>query len=316
MFYLKNLNIKKLLIITLITLLAIGLFGCTKSKEGIVAEVDGEAISIEEFNADYNVFKNLYKKQLGEDALEQVGQDGKTLGESLKDSILEKLIMEKLVAKETEEMKITVTDEEVQEQLTSYITSMGGQEAFNEFLKSNEITEEFFKANMNKELLVDKHKVEFSKGITITDAEAEEYFNNNKENLVILKASHILVATEEEGKAILDRLAKGEDFATVATLESLDSVSAAQGGELGYFAKGNWVAEFDDAAFALEEGETSGLVKTDVGYQIIKIQERKDTYDELKEKIFQDLKEQRYVASIQEIRDSAKVEKYLDAITE
>lgn len=302
--------------ITLITLLAIGLFGCTKSKEGIVAKVDGETISIEEFNADYNVFKNLYEKQLGEDALEQVGQDGKTLGESLKDSILEKLIMERLVAKETEKMNITVTDEEVQEQLTNYITVMGGQEAFNEFLTSNEITEEFFKANMNKELLVDKHKVEFLKGITITDVEAEEFFNNNKENLFILKASHILVATEEEGNAILDRLAKGEDFATVATLESLDSVSAAQGGELGEFVKGDMISEFEDAALALKEGETSRLVKTEVGYHIIKLNDRKDTYDDLKEKIFLDLKEQKYVISIQELRDSAKVEKYLDAITE
>ena len=311
----NNFN-KKLLMITLITLLAIGLFGCTKSKEGIVAEVDGESISIEEFNSDYNVFKNLYKKQLGEDALEQVGQDGKTLGESLKDSILEKLIMEKLVAKETEKMNITVTDQEVEEQRTKYISEIGGEEAFNEFLASNEITEEFFKSNMNKELLVDKHKVEFSKGITITDAESEEYFNNNKEDLVVLKASHILVATEEEGNAVLERLDKGEDFATVATLESLDSVSAAQGGELPAFTKGDWIAEFDDAAFALKEGETSRLVKTEVGYHIIHIEERLDTYDDLKEDIVLILKEQKYVASLQELRDSAKVEKFLEAITE
>ena len=312
----KKLNIKKLLIITLITLLSVGLFGCAKNTEGSVAEVNGEVISLEEYNSDYQVFKGLYERQLGEGALEQVGQDGKTLGESLKDSILEKLIMERLVAKETEKMDVTVTDEEVEEQMTAYITQMGGEEAFNEFLLNTKITKQFFEANMKKELLVEKHKVEFLKGITITDAESEEYFSTNKEDLVVLKASHILVATEEEGKAILERLENGEDFATVATLESLDSVSAAQGGELFEFSKGDMIAEFEDAAFALEEGETSGLVKTEVGFHIIHIEDRKDTYEDLKEKIFGDLKDEKYLISIQELRDSAKVEKYLEAITE
>lgn len=305
-------NVKKLLIITLISAVALGLFGCAKNTEGLVGEVNGEGITEEEFNMDYQVFQNLYEKQLGDDALEQPGQDGKTLGESLKDSILEKLIMEKLVAKESAEMNIAVTDEEVVEQMDSYITSMGGQENFDEFLASNKLTIEFFKANMKKELLVDKHKAEFLKGLKLTEDDAKKYFEENKENLVVLKASHILVATEEEGKAILERLNAGEDFATVATLESLDSVSAAKGGELGYFAKGNMIAEFEDAAFELEEGEISELVKTEVGYHIIKLEERKDTFEELKDDIIDVLNEEQYIAKVEELRSDAKVEKYLD----
>ena len=306
---------KKVLIISAITILALGLFGCTKNTEGLVAEVNGETITEEEFTADYQVFRNLYEKQLGEDALEQEGQDGKTLDESLKESILEKLIMERIVAKEALAMNITVTDEDVAEQMENYIASMGGQEKFDEFLATSDISKEFFEANMRKELLVDKHKAEFLNLGKVTDEEAKEYFDEHKEDLVILKASHILVATEEEGNTILDRLKSGEEFATLATLESLDSVSAVQGGELGYFAKGNMISEFEDVAFQLEEGETSGLVKTDIGYHIIHLQERKDTYEELKDDIIQMLKEDQYLSSIQKLRDDAKVSKYLDTTT-
>ena len=312
MFLLIKFNKKKLLIITIIMILSLGLNGCSsKNKEGLVAEVNGEAITEEEFNADYQVFKTLYEKQLGKDALDQVGQDGKTLEQSLKESILEKLIMERIVAKEAETMNISVSDEEVAEQLASYIDEMGGQEKFDEFLNNNDITMEFFQENMKKELLVNKHKVEFSKGIDISEEEAKKFFEENKENLVILKASHILVATEEEGNAILERLKNGEDFAKIATLESLDTVSAAKGGDLGYFGKGAMIAEFEDAAMALKEGEISKLVKTEVGYHIIKLIERKDTFEELRDEIKNLLKEQKYVEAFQKLRDDAKVEKYL-----
>lgn len=306
-------NKKKLSLILGIIILAFGLFGCApKNVEGLVAEVNGEGIAEEEFNADYKVFRTLYEKQYGADALDHVGTDGKTLDETLKESILEKLIMEKLVAKEANEMNVTVTDEDVAAQLEQYVKDMGGQEFFDEFLTSSEISKEFFESNMRKELLVEKHKEEFLKGIDITDKEAKEFFEENEDTLIVLNASHILVATEEEGKTILERLEKGEDFATLATLESIDSVSAAQGGDLGYFTKGEMISEFEDAAFALEEGEISDLVKTEVGYHIIQLNERKDTYEDLESEIKIILRDEQYLSKIQQLRNDAKVEKYLD----
>lgn len=311
MFLLMKLNKKKLIIITMVMILSLGAFGCSKNTEGLVAQVNGQAITEEEFNADYQVFKTLYARQLGKDALEQIGPDGKTLEESLKDSILEKLIMERLVAKAAEDMNVSISDEEVAEPVEGYIEELGGQQKFDEFLINNEITREFFEMNMRKELLVDKHKAEYIKGVSITDEEAKTFFEENKDNLVVLKASHILVATEEEGNAIIERLNNGEDFATLATLESLDSVSAAEGGDLGYFGKGAMIADFEDAAMLLEEGEISDLVKTEVGYHIIQLHERKDTFEELEDEIEKVLKEQQYLEAIQKLRDDAKVEKYL-----
>ena len=296
----------------MVSLMLISSFGCAKEKTGIVAEVNGMEITEEEFNGDYQVFRNLYERQLGADALQQVGKDGKTVEETLKANIVEKLIMEKLIEKETKDMKITVTDEEIQKKLDDYAIQMGGQEKFDEFLVTNNISKEFFYENMRKEILVDKHKEYIINNINISEKDAKEFFEQNKDNLVKVKASHILVSSEEEGNKILEKLKNGENFATLATLESLDSVSAAKGGDLGYFGKGEMISEFEDAAFSLKVGETSDLVKTEVGYHIIYVEDRKDTFDSLKDDIINKLKEQEYIKGVQDLRNKAKVKNYFD----
>lgn len=87
-----------------------------------------------------------------------------------------------------------------------------------------------------------------------------------------VQARHILVATEEEARAVIERLEAGEDFATLAKELSLDTSSGAQGGELGWFTRGMMVAEFSDAAFSLEPGQISEPVKTEYGYHVIQVE--------------------------------------------
>lgn len=89
-------------------------------------------------------------------------------------------------------------------------------------------------------------------------------------------ARHILVATEEEAQQVLDRLAAGEAFDALATELSLDTGSAAEGGELGWFARGQMVTEFEEAAFTLEPGTISEPVQTTYGFHIIEVLERDD----------------------------------------
>jgi foldase protein PrsA len=87
-------------------------------------------------------------------------------------------------------------------------------------------------------------------------------------------ASHILVEDEETGQAVLDQLAKGEDFGALASEFSTDPGSKDQGGDLGWFPRGMMVPAFEEAAFALEAGETSGLVESPFGYHIILVHEK------------------------------------------
>ena len=81
--------------------------------------------------------------------------------------------------------------------------------------------------------------------------------------------AHILVKSESEAKAVLERLKKGEKFSAVARAVSR-CPSGKKGGDLGTFTRGKMVKEFESAAFALGKGEVSGVVKTQFGYHIIK----------------------------------------------
>lgn len=89
-----------------------------------------------------------------------------------------------------------------------------------------------------------------------------------------IKARHILVATEEEAAAVVEALSAGGDFEALAR-EKSTGPSGAEGGDLGYFAAGTMVPEFNDAAFALQAGEVSGPVKTKFGWHIIKVEDRR-----------------------------------------
>ena len=81
--------------------------------------------------------------------------------------------------------------------------------------------------------------------------------------------AHILIKTEKEANAVLERLNKGEKFANIATEVSL-CPSRKRGGDLGTFSRGKMVKEFEQAAFALQKGQISPIVKTKFGYHIIK----------------------------------------------
>jgi len=84
-----------------------------------------------------------------------------------------------------------------------------------------------------------------------------------------IRCAHILVARFGEAQEILDRLKKGESFTELAQERSLDG-SRKRGGDLGYFGRGMMVKEFEKAAFALQKGQISEVVKTQFGYHIIK----------------------------------------------
>lgn len=84
-----------------------------------------------------------------------------------------------------------------------------------------------------------------------------------------IRCAHILVEKESVAKEVLGKLAAGESFARLAEQYSIDG-SRKHGGDLGWFGHGMMVKPFEDAAFALEKGQVSGLVKTQFGYHIIK----------------------------------------------
>ncbi|MBF0320929.1 MAG: peptidylprolyl isomerase [Nitrospirae bacterium] len=131
--------------------------------------------------------------------------------------------------------------------------------------------EEYIRLNLINALI---SKSVNTSNITVTPEEAKEFFEKNPKEFIMpdqIKASHILVKTEEDAKKILEKVNKGGDFAAIAKESSLDKASGAKGGDLGYFVKGQLDPTFDAAVVKLKKGEVSPVVKTQFGYHIIKV---------------------------------------------
>ncbi|UMY18905.1 peptidylprolyl isomerase [Methylobacterium organophilum] len=126
-------------------------------------------------------------------------------------------------------------------------------------------------------------------------------------------ARHILVDNEEEAKKIAARIKGGEDFAKVAGEVSKDPGSKTEGGDLGWFTKDRMVAPFAEAAFKLSPGQVSDPVKTQFGWHVIKLEEKRTkpvpSFDEMKEQIDQYLARKAQQDMILKLREQAKIER-------
>ena len=174
-----------------------------------------------------------------------------------------------------------------------------------------------FKAQLAKfkeSLLVSYATEKALTSVTISDREVEDYYNANSERFMgeeAVSASHILVATEEEAREIYGRIAKGESTFEEEALAHSTCPSKANGGNLGEFGRGQMVPEFDKAVFEMEVGEiTSEPVKTQFGYHLIKLNEKKEAaitplaeiQNELKMALLDEKKHQAYESKINQLK--------------
>lgn len=163
----------------------------------------------------------------------------------------------------------------------------------------------------------------------IPDNEIQKYYNDHLKDYEEVKASHILIRfkgspaplppgkkdlTEEEAKAKADELYKevtapGADFAAIAKAESYDQGSASKGGDLGTFHHGQMVPAFESAAFALNPGEISQPIRTQFGYHLIRVDDKKTrTLEEVKPDIENLLRRQKVEVALENLKKAVKVD--------
>ena len=128
-----------------------------------------------------------------------------------------------------------------------------------------------------------------------------------------IRARHILVPTEDEAKKILADLKKGANFETVAKEKSKDPGAAAQGGDLGYFTKDQMVPEFADVAFKLQKGQLSDPVKSQFGWHIIKVEDKRSKapppFEQVKDQVETFVQRKAQAEYVTKLREAAKVER-------
>jgi len=139
--------------------------------------------------------------------------------------------------------------------------------------------------------------------------EAVKQMGNEQE----VRARHILVPTEDEAKAVLAEIKKGTDFAELARQKSKDPGAAAEGGDLGYFGKDQMVPEFAEVAFKLDKGQVSDPVKTQFGWHVIKVEDKRTKpvpeFDKVKDQIETYVTRKAQADYIHKLQESAKIER-------
>ncbi|MBB5752472.1 peptidylprolyl isomerase [Prosthecomicrobium pneumaticum] len=168
-------------------------------------------------------------------------------------------------------------------------------------LRERALRNEYFRVHIDQAVTEDQVKARY-------DAEIAKITPQDE-----IRASHILVETEDEAKAIIAELDKGADFATLAKEKSKDPGSGQMGGDLGFFAKGRMVPEFEQAAFALEVGKyTETPVKSQFGWHVIKLVDKRKQpmppFEQVKEQVRQLVMGEAFSAAVKTLRDDTPVE--------
>ncbi|WP_079476935.1 peptidylprolyl isomerase [Marinococcus halophilus] len=230
--------------------------------DGAIVEVNGESISEQDLMEDL-------KDNYGEGALNNLIQQ-----KILNDKAEELDISDKQVTKEFKSMKEQYGIDDNDQFLQTIQENMGVQV---------ESVKAFKEQYVKPQIVVDELG---SQDVEVTEKEMKNYYEENKDDLVQVEASHILVDSEEKANEIIKKLEEGADFAELAKEKSIDTASGESGGELGYFGKGEMTEAFEEAAFNMETDSISEEpVETEHGFHVINVTGKKESYKELKDDI-------------------------------
>jgi peptidyl-prolyl cis-trans isomerase C len=266
---------KKLIIYLFLSLLVVS---CAKKDDGkVLATIDDQKITLQEFNKE----------------LDKIPMNMKMLvaSESGKKNYLDRLVVKKLLLKEVSKEKIE-NDKEFQERFNDI-----KEQLLIEALLKKKITAQTQMSEDDLKNYYEGHKEDFKK-----DRE--------------INTRHILLKTEEEAKQVQAKLQKGEDFTELAKKYSIDPNVRQTGGEIGFQPKGSLIPEFENAAHKLTKvGQVSGIVKTQFGYHIIRLEGVKppsyvpleEVKDFIKQKNAQEKQKEVLEKYIEELKKNSKI---------
>ena len=294
-----------------------------------IAIVNGSVITSEEFNRELSRVKQR--------SLQQGQKISSTQLEDIRNKILENLIEIELLFQESRNNEIKVEKEAVNSQMKILKQKFSKDTEFKNFLSELNLSESALKLKIEKGIAIQKLiETQIAQKIKISDKESKVFYDTKPDLFKQpeqIKASHILIKVEsgadekkkseakEKIKKIKQKLNKGEDFATLAK-EFSEGPSKNNGGDLGYFQRGQMVKPFEDVAFALKTEEVSDIVETQFGYHIIKVVDKKPektiAYENVKKDLSQHLKQektnQEVKIYIQKLREKAKIEKFVTSV--
>ncbi len=259
----------------------------------LAAQVNGQYL----FLSEYERRVAQYERALLEQGIDLNTDEGQAHLEEARHDVLEGLIDSALIEQGALAMGISLSGEELESQVEADIAAGGGQAAFDEWLLATNQTREDYKEMLRQSLLAQRAMESVTANV---GSEAEQ-----------VHARHIMVGSEEEAQQILTMLQEGADFVALARERSLDLATKDNGGDLGWFPRGLVALELENAAFALQPGQVSGIVYLGEGYHVIQVVER-ETARPLSPEMQLDLQLAIFEGWLAELRASAVIERFVE----
>lgn len=291
-------------------LLALASVAACKEKPSppldILIKVDSRTVTLQDFRRDF------------ERILPQEQQSSAAERDELQRSLLAQTIDRQLALAAAEKLGVQVSPAEVDAALAEHQRDYPAGE-FEANLQEGKMTLDDWKRELWERLVVEKLvKKAVGEKEKVSDAEIASYYRANRDDFdrpAQVRARQIVVASEAEGEKILALLKGKVAFAEVAKAHSL-SPDAEEGGDLGFFARGEMPAEFDAVVFNLAVGRLSPLIKSEYGYHIFLVEERREAgklslaqaRDEILARLQADLEERLYRQWLDQLRAKAKIE--------
>lgn len=270
--------LRPLLVGALALALVAGLSACSSSDDSdstedtaVAATVNGTDIlesTVQDYIASFRASDETLETDDGwAEWLETYGYTEDTLRET----VIEYFIKDELIREAADDAGITLDSDAIDEQIESVKSNYDTDADWEDALAASGYTEEEYRDALEISALAEDLQASEVATPTPTDEEIQEYVNSNASSYEGKKSSQILFSSDDEetAKEVLAQLQDGADFATLAEEYSTDSVSAADGGNVGWDCLNSFVTEYTDALDELDEGEMSGLVQSDYGYHII-----------------------------------------------
>jgi peptidyl-prolyl cis-trans isomerase C len=249
----------------------------------------------------------------------------------IEETAKENLIRSELLYQLAMRREIPGLEQKIEEQFGVIKSRSASEEEWQDALAKKGITPGGLREQLKRGIMINTFiETEVSSKIEITDAQLKTFYDDHPESFQkpeSMRASHILIGVDADADAdakdkakrkaneVLERVKSGGEFSELAKSEST-CPSAAQGGDLGEFKRGQMVAPFEHAAFGLEPGDVSGVVETQFGYHIIKATDKNPAevvpFDEVKGRIEKQLKaqavQQQVMAKVEELRKTSVIE--------
>ncbi|MBI5846222.1 MAG: peptidylprolyl isomerase [Deltaproteobacteria bacterium] len=273
----------------LVLFLAAGPISVAFAKEEAVATVNGVIIP------QSDLLRMMVNIQM------TAQQEGRRLSQaevvSWRKKVLDQLIGYELLYQEAKKAKLSVDPKLIDQYIAKARSGFPSDVEFKRALSRKQLSEEILRREIERDKLVEKYLAEkFLKTATPTEETIKKYYDAHPERWSEMRARHILVAFDAKAPAtkaaarkkideILAKLKKGADFASMARQNS-SCPSRERGGDLDFFARGQMVPEFSQAAFALAPGQLSPVVETKFGFHVIKAEEKRTiSYNQAKDQI-------------------------------